>query len=880
MTNNNSLATGHPYRPWRSLLLGTALVAGTLASAQVVFNETFTGGASTAGFTIAQSAGTCTWTYNNPGARDITGAGFDADFAIFDSDYCGSDGDSAAANLVSPVFDASGPGNYVLSFDQQYRDVSPTIAIVEVWDGTNWNEVYNTGNTDVGYPDPAVNETINITDATGGYTAAQVRFHYGGDWRWWWAVDNINLTVAACAAPGGLAVTGPTTSGGTVVWTDNGSTGYQWAVTAGAVPNGSNELASGDGSNTAITGLSGGTTYTVWVRSDCGDGTFSPWSSGVAFTTLITNDECSGAMALTVNPDYNCGSVTAGTINGATDSGITSTCGGTADDDVWFSFVATATTHRISLENITGSTTDMFMALWAGDCSNLSLVPDACSDPESMVVAGLTPGHTYYLQVYSWTDEPGQTSAFQVCVGTPPPPPANDECSGALALTVNPNYSCASVTAGTIAGATGSNVTSTCGGTADDDVWYSFVATDTLHRISLENINGSTSDMYMALYTGDCGNLVEVPGSCSDPESMDVGGLTIGTTYYLQVYTWTDEPGQTSRFDVCVGTEPFCQPPLAITLDSISAPNATVSFTENTATQYQYELRVSGDVGSGATGLVASGIISGSPLDLTGLVADSLYVVYIRSICSVGDTSAWSDGLNIIDGYCNTITFLDDVEPICNVTFAGIDNSSSSEVNGSPALEDFTDHIAYVGQGGTYPITVTGNTNGDYTTYVTAFFDWNQDQIFETSVPIGSFTNTVCGTPITATVDVPADAMIGTTRMRVVKNYNSSPTDPCASYSFGQAEDYSVNVGTVGVAEVGQGTQLAVYPNPASTELHINALNGQPAQVQVFDMVGHLAMELTSNGSMDIRQLAPGSYSLLITSLDGTRINHARFVKQ
>lgn len=30
--------------------------------------------------------------------------------------------------------------------------------------------------------------------------------------------------------------------------------------------------------------------------------------------------------------------------------------------------------------------------------------------------------------------------------------------------------------------------------------------------------------------------------------------------------------------------------------------------------------------------------------------------------------------------------------------------------------------------------------------------------------------------------------------MRILKNYNASPTLPCGAYGFGQAEDYLVNV--------------------------------------------------------------------------------------
>ena len=271
------------------------------------------------------------------------------------------------------------------------------------------------------------------------------------------------------------------------------------------------------------------------------------------------NDECTGAITLTVNPDFSCAAQTPGTIAFATASPVDpAACGGTENDDVWFTFVATATSHRIQLNNVTGSTTDLYHSLWTGaDCGALTLVPGTCSDPNTSTPTGLTIGQTYYLRVYSWANATHNTT-FNVCIGTPPPPPSNDECSGAIALTVNADYNCGVQTPGTITSATASPVDATaCSGTEDDDIWYSFVATATTHRIQLNNVTGSTTDMYHSLWTGaDCGSLTLVPGSCSDPNTSNPTGLVIGQTYYLRVYTWTATTGQTSAFNVCVGTDP------------------------------------------------------------------------------------------------------------------------------------------------------------------------------------------------------------------------------------------------------------------------------------------------------------------------------------
>ena len=268
----------------------------------------------------------------------------------------------------------------------------------------------------------------------------------------------------------------------------------------------------------------------------------------------VSNDEACCATAVTVNPDRNCGSITPGTIAGATASFNATTCAGTDDDDVWFSFVATNTTHFIDLLNVAGSTTDLYHAVYAGTCNatGASLV---CSDPNNSSVSGLTIGNTYYIRVYSWTSTGGQTSTFDVCVGTPGPPPPNDESCSATPLTVNPDAACGSVTFGTVAGATASSNATTCGGTDDDDVWFSFVATNTTHYIDLLNVAGSTTDLYHAVYGGPCNN-TGASLLCSDPNNSTISGLTIGNTYYVRVYTWTATAGQSTTFNVCVGTPP------------------------------------------------------------------------------------------------------------------------------------------------------------------------------------------------------------------------------------------------------------------------------------------------------------------------------------
>jgi len=334
---------------------------------------------------------------------------------------------------------------------------------------------------------------------------------------------------------------------------------------------------SGPGLHGALT-LTGQTVgSTLWIRyweyGNNSAGTFAI----CAYTPPPppANDDCTGAYPLTINPDHLCGTTTAGTVSSATASiQDASACGGTEDDDVWFSFVATGTAHSVSILNVAGSTTDMYHSVWTGNCPALTLVVGSCSDANSQIVTNLIIGQTYFIRAYTWTGSTGQNSTFDVCIGTPPPPPSNDDCAGAISLTVNADNLCGITTTSTISGATASIQSSTvCAGTEDDDVWFTFVASGTTHSISISGAVGTSTDMYHSVWTGTCPGLTLIGGTCSNPDSQILTGLTIGQTYYIRVYTWTSIAGQITNFDICIGT-PVPPPPCAA---GLPAPNDACS---------------------------------------------------------------------------------------------------------------------------------------------------------------------------------------------------------------------------------------------------------------------------------------------------------------
>ena len=133
---------------------------------------------------------------------------------------------------------------------------------------------------------------------------------------------------------------------------------------------------------------------------------------------------------------------------------------------------------------------------------------------------------------------------------TIPPPPANDECVNAVALTINNSTTCNTLTSGTTVGATQSMPSST--GTADDDVWYSFTATSSAHAITIEPAaSGGISNPVFQTFSGSCAGLKDSGYTTNNVRNFK--GLTIGSTYYIRVFSNANGSGQ-GAFTICITT--------------------------------------------------------------------------------------------------------------------------------------------------------------------------------------------------------------------------------------------------------------------------------------------------------------------------------------
>ena len=534
-------------------------------------------------------------------------------------------------------------------------------------------------------------------------------------------------------------------------------------------------------------GLSGGTesytfsttngvNYYVYVAHYSTSGsTTGTFTISRTCSAPIANDNCSGAVNVTVNPTRTCTATTAGTLFGATDSGVTgSTCGGTDDDDVWFSFVATSTTHHIELLNVAGSTTDLYHAVYSGTCGTLGAAL-LCSDPNTSVITGLTPGNTYYLQVYSWTSTTGQNSTFDVCISTDPP------CT-------TPAAQASGFTSGTV---TSTAFPASFSGTADSYL----VIRSTSATPPSQPVNGV---VYTAANIGTLGaGLTFVQNGTAT--TIAGTGLNGNTRYYYYIYAYNNTN--------CSGG-PLYNASGALTGNAVTCP-ATPSPVTTSATlnsinfswpssiggginAVSYQLQVTTDAGYTINVLGSPFTINDPTItyNLTGLTANTTYYYRIRA--NNGCWSPYTTG-TATTGYCTANNSTNTTYYISGITTAGgvtnINNTPTGFTAGGYA--NYTAMVVSQNAGLGFNITAThpSSTYG-YTVWV----DWNNDLDFndvgETVLSTG-----YVATPATlGTVTIPGGTAPGNYRMRIRNAYLSNPAPSCGDFAYGEAEDYTITV--------------------------------------------------------------------------------------
>ena len=156
--------------------------------------------------------------------------------------------------------------------------------------------------------------------------------------------------------------------------------------------------------------------------------------------------------------------------------------------------------------------------------------------------------------------------------------------------------------------------------------------------------------------------------------------------------------------------------------------------------------------------------------------------------------------------YCSSNATTTFNEEILNVKLGSLNNSSTCSSTGGPGsissqYSNYTTTVAppNLALTSTYLLSVSVGTCGTNNNNMTkAYIDFNQNGLFSDpgEMVFSSATPAVGANLINTNIAIPANALLGQTRMRIITVQTSfaSTINPCGTYSWGETEDYLVNI--------------------------------------------------------------------------------------
>ncbi|MFP9113008.1 reprolysin-like metallopeptidase [Flavobacterium sp. RHBU_3] len=234
-----------------------------------------------------------------------------------------------------------------------------------------------------------------------------------------------------------------------------------------------------------------------------------------------------------------------------------------------------------------------------------------------------------------------------------------------------------------------------------------------------------------------------------------------------------------------------------------TAPTLTASGTTSTTTNLSWSgatdnvAVTSYDVYQGTTLL---GNVTTTTYAVTGLTPSTTYSFTVKAKDAAGNASLASNAVSVTTLASSGVTYCTSKgnsvsdEYIGKVQLGTINNTST----GGTGYSDFTSISTSLTKGTAYTITITPTwTGSSYSEGYAVWIDYNADGDFaDTGELVWSKTASTT-TPVTGTFTPPTTAITGTTRMRVSMKYNGVPTS-CESFSYGEVEDYTVNLAAGG----------------------------------------------------------------------------------
>ena len=477
----------------------------------------------------------------------------------------------------------------------------------------------------------------------------------------------------------------------------------------------------------------------------------------------------------------------------------------------------------------------------------------------SVTLTGLTQGSSYDFYVRASCGA-GDFSTYTPLNGaTFMIPPIGGVCTDPIVVTSLP-YNTTDDTANyqdDYDGSAGEN----CGQSSNyylngDDVVYSYTpASDASINISMTP-DTTYSGIFVYNSCDDIGvECVAGIGASNTDERVFDMNVYAGTTYYIVISTWASP--QSTGYDLTI-TENTCSDPV-ITVTVNACDSATDEYTVDvdiTDMGSSSQYTVSDDLGN-VQYAQAAGVLTftftGTQSHIITVEGDDVNCNQTYTVISACQ-ACYASGINCTLG-----------DGFVGLVIGDIDNSASG--CSTDGYGNFTTMTTDLEQGGIYDLTIT---TGYSNQYVRVWIDFNDDYVFDTNSDELILDNHLIAAVGTSTIQVtiPSDATLGSHVMRAKANWNSIvPDDACEVTSYGETEDYTVNiVESLGIDDV-ELADLRIYPNPVDGNyVTIKSPIGGDKQIELFDINGRRVLSTIITGdTLDISSINTGFYMVEVT---------------
>ena len=246
------------------------------------------------------------------------------------------------------------------------------------------------------------------------------------------------------------------------------------------------------------------------------------------------------------------------------------------------------------------------------------------------------------------------------------------------------------------------------------------------------------------------------------------------------------------------------------------------------------------------------------------------------------DDSNNSVSSNITNANCTPLGDLSYGDGFQLFQIGDIDNNTGE---GGVGYENFTNLSTDLEQGASHQLTVT---TGYGNQFVRVWIDFNDDYTFSLDelvvdnyvMAAGSGSGTY-----TENMDlvVPANATLGQHIMRAKTNWNASvPNDACQETTYGETEDYMVNIVESLSTENIQIENISIYPNPINNVLNVSIGSNVGLNYSIFNINGQTIFKgklANSNNRVDFSELSKGVYFLRVLDSQLNKENIYKLIK-